>query len=170
MLLLNNKNNIIIIKHWNHSIIGPPVGPEQGFMISFPILWASLVAQMVKNLSAMQETWVLSLCWENPLEKAMVTHSSIFSWRIPWTEEPGELQSMGSQIVGHNWVTNTFTFPILSLVHDKGMYISVLSFNMSISQIYQNWLAKNNRYDEALGIISTFILFFNLILFILIRD
>ena len=161
MLLLNNKNNIIIIKHWNHSIIDPPVGPEQGFMfmISFPILWASLGAPMVKNLSAMQETWVLSLCWENPLEKAMATHFSIFSWRIPWTEEPGELQSIGPQIVGHNWVTSTFTFPILSLVHDKGMDVSVLSFNTSISQICQNWLAKNNRYGEALGIISTFILF-----------
>ena len=56
---------------------------------------ASLVAQMVKNLPAMQETWVQSLGWENRLEKGMVTHSSILAWRIPWTEEPGELQSMG---------------------------------------------------------------------------
>ena len=59
--------------------------------------WASLVAQMVKNLPAMQETWVRSLGWEDPLEKGMVTHSSILAWRIPWTEEPGGLQSMGSQ-------------------------------------------------------------------------
>ena len=55
---------------------------------------ASLVAQMVKNLTAVQETWVRSLGWEDPLEKEMATHSSILAWRIPWTEEPGGLQSM----------------------------------------------------------------------------
>ena len=49
----------------------------------------ALVAQMVKNMPAMQETWVQSLGWEDPLEKGMATHSSIFAWRIPWTEEPG---------------------------------------------------------------------------------
>ena len=54
---------------------------------------------MVKNLPAMQETWVLSLDWEDPLEEGMTTHSSILAWRIPWTGEPGGLQSMGSQIV-----------------------------------------------------------------------
>ena len=59
--------------------------------------WASLVAQLVKNQPAMWETWVQSLGWEDPLEKGMATHSSILAWRIPWTEEPGELQSMGSQ-------------------------------------------------------------------------
>ena len=55
------------------------------------ILWASLVAQMVKNLPAMQETLVQSLAGEDPPEKGMATHFSILSWRIPWTEEPGEL-------------------------------------------------------------------------------
>ena len=59
------------------------------------VIWASLVAQMVKNLPAMQETQVQSLGQENPLEKGMATHSSILAWRIPWTEEPGRLQSMG---------------------------------------------------------------------------
>ena len=63
---------------------------------------ASLVAQVVKNLSAMQKTWVLSLGWEDPLGKGMVTHSSILAWRIPWTEEPGRLQSMGSQTIRHD--------------------------------------------------------------------
>ena len=58
---------------------------------------ASLVAQMVKNLPAMQETQVRSLSWEDPLEKGMATHSSLLAWRIPWTEEPGGLRSMGSQ-------------------------------------------------------------------------
>ena len=56
-----------------------------------------LVAQMVKNLSSMQETRVRSLGWDNPLENGMATHSSILAWRIPWAEEPGGLQSMGSQ-------------------------------------------------------------------------
>ena len=57
---------------------------------------ASLMAQTVKHLPAMQETWVPSLGWEDPLEKEMATHSSTLAWKIPWTEEPGGLQSMGS--------------------------------------------------------------------------
>ena len=71
---------------------------------------ASLVAQRIKHLPAMQETWVRSLGWEDPLEKEMATHSSILAWRIPWTEEPGGLQSMGSQRVGQDWVTSHFPF------------------------------------------------------------
>ena len=59
----------------------------------------SLVAQTVKHLPTMLETWVQSLGWEDPLEKEMATHSSTLAWRIPWTEEPGGLQSMGSQRV-----------------------------------------------------------------------
>ena len=58
---------------------------------------ASLVAQMAKNPLAMHETRIQSLGWEDPLEQGLATHSSILAWRIPWTEEPGELQSMGSQ-------------------------------------------------------------------------
>ena len=65
-------------------------------------LGASLVTQMVKNLPAMQETQVQLLGSEDPLEKRMATHSSILAWRIPWTEETGRLQSMGSKRVGHN--------------------------------------------------------------------
>ena len=61
---------------------------------------------MVKNLPAMWETWVLSLGWEDPLEKGTATHSSILAWRIPWTEEPGKLQSMGLQRVGHDGATS----------------------------------------------------------------
>ena len=57
---------------------------------------------MVKRPSTMWETWVQSLGWEDPLEKEMATHSSILAWKIPWTEEPGRLQSMGSQRVGHD--------------------------------------------------------------------
>ena len=63
---------------------------------------ASLVAQTVKNLPAMQETWVPSLGQEDPLETGMATSSSILAWRIPWTEEPGGLHSMGSQRVRHD--------------------------------------------------------------------
>ena len=67
------------------SWIGEALEPER----------ASLVAQMVKNLPAMWEAWVQSLGWEDPLEKEMATFSSILAWKIPWTEEPGGLQSMG---------------------------------------------------------------------------
>ena len=70
------------------------------------------LAQMVKNLPAMQETQVQSLGWEDLLEKGMATYSSILAWRISWTEEPGRPQSLGSQRVGHGWVTNIFTFPL----------------------------------------------------------
>ena len=65
-------------------------------------LWASLVAQRLKRLPPMQETQVRSLGQEDPLVKEMVTHSSILAWRIPRTEEPGGLQSMGSQRIGHD--------------------------------------------------------------------
>jgi len=75
--------------------------------------WASLVAQMVKNLSTMQETQVRSLSREDLLEKGMATHSSFLAGRILWTEEPGGLQSTGSQRVRHNCATNTFTSLLL---------------------------------------------------------
>ena len=67
---------------------------------------ASLVA--VKNLAAMCKIQFWSLSQEDTLEKRMTTHSSILAWRIPWTEEPGELESMGLQRIGYNWATNTF--------------------------------------------------------------
>ena len=69
-------------------------------------MWASLVAQRLKCLPAIWETWVRSLGGEDPLEKEMATHSSILAWRIPWTEKPGGLQSMASQRVGHDGVTS----------------------------------------------------------------
>ena len=65
-------------------------------------MWASLLAQRLKRLPGMRETQVRSLGWEDPLEKEMATHSSTLAWRIPWREEPGGLQSMGSQRVGHD--------------------------------------------------------------------
>ena len=76
------------------------------FLCSIYICWASLVAQRLKHLPAMRETWVRSLGREVPLEKEMATHSSILAWRIPRTEEPGEPQFTGSQRVGHDWATS----------------------------------------------------------------
>ena len=75
---------------------------EKGIANHFSILKSSLVAQTVKCLPTMWETWVQSLGQEDLLEKEMATHSSILAWKIPWTEEPGGLQSMGSQRVGHD--------------------------------------------------------------------
>ena len=65
-------------------------------------IWASLVAQRLKRLPAMQESWVRSLGREDPLEKEMAPHSSTLAWKIPWTEEPGRLQSTRSLRVGHD--------------------------------------------------------------------
>ena len=64
--------------------------------------WASLVAQMVKRLPAVRETWARSLGWEDPLEREMATYSSTLAWKVPWTEEPGSLPSVGLQRVGHD--------------------------------------------------------------------
>ena len=72
--------------------------------------WTRLMAQTVKRLPAIRETRVQSLGWEDPLEKEMAAHSSILAWKIPWTKEPGRLQSMGSQRVGHDWATSLLHF------------------------------------------------------------
>ena len=91
--------------------------PQLSSFFFFNFCWrivcsrASLVAQMVKNPPAMRETWVWSLGWEDALVEGMATHSSIFAWTIPWTEEPGGLQSIGSQRIEHDWsylARNTF--------------------------------------------------------------
>ena len=78
--------------------------------LQFGCGWASLLPQTVKTPPAMRETWVWSLGREDPLKEGMATHSSILAWRISIKEEPGGLQSMGSQRVGHDWATNTFIF------------------------------------------------------------
>ena len=77
----------------------PESGRSAGEKIGYPphYSWASLVAQLVKNLPVMRESWVQSLCWKDPLEKGKATHSSILAWRIPWSA-----LSMGSQRVGHD--------------------------------------------------------------------
>ena len=111
---------------WTHRVLG-----AKGWIWErvCPWAWASQVAQLIKNLPAMQETQIWSLGWEDPLEKDMATHSSSLAWRIPWTEEPGRLQSMGLQRVGHDWVTSlhvigTITFIKLKLCIRHLTYIS----------------------------------------------
>ena len=95
------------IQYTNHSLY-PVISHNKNIKtiknkyIYICITGASLVAQTVKNPPAMQKTWVQSLGWKDPLEKGMAVHSSILAWRIPWTEEPGGLQSTGSQRVGYN--------------------------------------------------------------------
>ena len=78
----------------NHLAVLPNVNTE--------VPWGFSVAQTVKSLPATWETWVRSLGWEDHLEEGMITHSSIVAWRTPWTEEPGGLQSVGSQGVGRD--------------------------------------------------------------------
>ena len=82
----------------------PGLGRSDGEGIGYPLQysWASLGAQLVKNPPAMQETYIQSLGWKDPLEEGMATHSSILAWTVPWTEEPGRLQSMGLQRVRHD--------------------------------------------------------------------
>ena len=96
-----------------------PGGSDQSVQQVTPVF---LVAQMVECLPAVQETWVRPLGQEDPLEKGKATHSSILAWRIPWTEEPGGLQSVGSQRVRHNWATNTLALFKTDLrINLKGM-------------------------------------------------
>ena len=97
-----------------------------------------LVAQIVKNLPATKETQVQSLVQEDPLEKGMATHSNILAWRIPWTEEPGRLQSMGSQRVGHDWVTS------LSLSNGSEMLPFYTDFRDWIFCTVSTWLSLSH--------------------------
>ena len=112
--LLSTWNVVIVIKNW---------------ILTFSFNYAFLVAQMVKNLLAMQETQVQFLGQEDPLEKGMATQSSILPWRIPWTEEPGGLQSTGSQRVRHDWATNTTTTINLDSHVASGYHIDIMDLD-----------------------------------------
>ena len=103
------------VQFWAYCVFNPLVPPQNSeeLTVLFPDLpghvstyWSSLVAQVVKSLPATRETQAWFLGRENPLEKEMATHSSTLAWRIPWMEEPGRLQSVGTQRVGHDWVTS----------------------------------------------------------------
>ena len=109
---------------------------------------ASLVAQSVKNLPAVQETQVWSLGWEDPLEKEMAAHSRTLAWKISWTEEPGGLQSMGSQRARHDWATNTHSVlhqAITSGCHwVAALYLIVI---LSLSFLIFFLFNKNRHYQ-----------------------
>ena len=132
-LLLNNHftfSKMTLHKHMNPTVSQCPEKENRGtifwtflltkcvnyqaFYKTIPYITteASLVAQMAKNLPTVWETWVQFLGREDPLEKRMATHSSILARKMSWIEEPGRLQSMGSQRIGHDWVTNTSSLPL----------------------------------------------------------
>ena len=104
-----HPNSSLYHSHAHFSSLLHRMCPPKTYRIVLPVLsftytWHSLVAQMVKRLSKMRETWVRSLGWEDLLEKEIAIHSNTIAWKIPWTEEPGRLQSLGSQRVGDDWV------------------------------------------------------------------
>jgi hypothetical protein len=119
--ILNGQRSLVGCSSWDHKELETT---ERACMqgSSGSLVWNKqiLMAQRLKHLPAIQETWVRSLGQEDPLEKEMATHSSTLAWRIPWTEEPGGLQSMRSQRVGHEGATSlipTHCFGILFLEH-----------------------------------------------------
>ena len=102
-------SSLLLLPHSHLEHHGQSLAWHHGSCINFVNYkkWAtSLVAHMVNNLPAMQETWVWYLGQEDPLEKEMATHSSTLGWKIPWMEKPGGLQSMGLQRIGHDWATS----------------------------------------------------------------
>ena len=112
---------------------------------------------MVKNVSAMQETWVWSLGWEDPLEKQMATHSGILDWRIPWTEEPGRLQSMGLRRVRYFLATKSPPEGYIVQQEKYNQYfIITISYKVKVSQLYPN-LCNPKGYTVH-GILQTRIL------------
>ena len=114
-------------------------------------LRTSLVARTVKNPPAMQETQVQSLGWEDPLENGMTSHSSILAWRIPWTEEPGKLQSMGLQRVRHDWATNTFTLTLNNYYFIvEWMSVSHLSWPIFMDFLITTFIGKREKKRERL--------------------
>ena len=116
-----------------------------------------MVAQRVKCPPAMWETWVWTLGWEHPLEKEMATDSSTLAWRIPWTEEPGRLQSMGSKRVGHDWVTspNLKTSREIFFLSPSDVYIkSLLYLFYTLIKLY----CAKALSDQALSLAPVWIL------------
>ena len=113
---------------WNNHF-GRKLGNIQG---------ASLVAQTVKNMPAVQETWVWSLGWEDPLEKEMATHSSILPWKIPWTDEPSRLQFMGTQRIWHDLRLNDNLVPHSFPVVEVDSFYSFLA-SLGLRCCTQQW-------------------------------
>ena len=139
--------------------------------------WTSLVAQMIKNLPAMQDTWVWSLSREDPLEQDMATHSSILTWRIPWTEEPGRLLSMGAQRIGDDWMTNTISLSLQkqTISNSNLLTCTVIIFSyycICLLLIYFSDQAKFSKYalgssdHHSLSLFLVFTMCSNLLTFI----
>ena len=108
------------------------------------------MAQTVKNSPAMQETLVWSLGWEDPLEEDMETHSSILAWRIPWAEEPGGLQSIGSQRVGYDWGDWALThieYNLLILTFKAS--VSLCSYILYISLFFISWAVIKVSHQDC---------------------
>ena len=145
-----------------------PVLHPKNCSIVFPLCRmdgpTSLVAQLVKNLPAMRETWVRFLGWEDPLEKEMATQSSILAWKIPWTEEPGGLQSMGSQRIAQDratkdsagWMASYVSqcsvflcFPVLCLGSKIWLWISDVRSSQSIEEDEIQWQLPANRRESS---------------------
>ena len=112
--------------------LGRSTGEEIGYSLQYS--WTSLLAQTVKNPSAMLQTWIWSLGLKDPLEKGTATHSSILAWRIPWTEEPGRPQSMGLQNVGDKW--EIFIF------HSKIFWLKMRKHNTHSKSVL--WVIAND--------------------------
>ena len=110
-----SKSSLYLWKFLVHILLKPSWKGFEHYLASMQNEHNCVIAQTVKNLPIMWETWVWSLGQEDPLENGMATHSSVLAWRIPWTEEPGGLQSMGLQRVRNNWATNTFIFTLRTL-------------------------------------------------------
>ena len=105
---------------------------------------ASLVTQMVQHVPTMQETRVQSLGWEDLLEKAMATHSITLAWKIPWMEEPGRLQSMGSQRVRHDWATSLSFSPCV-LSHFSHVWLFATPWTVACQTVHGDSPGKNSR-------------------------
>ena len=107
------------------------------YILVFPLIWSSLVVQMVRNLPAMQDAWIQSLGQEDLLEKEMASHSRILAWRIPHTEEPGGLQSMESQTVRHDWTT----FTSLPLIQFTWSSLNSINFMYKLYTFYEGLIS-----------------------------
>ena len=127
------------------------------------------MAQTVKNLPAMQETWVQSLGQEGPLEKSMATHSSILAWKTPWTEEPGRLQSMWSQKVRQNeqLIFSLSSWPMSRTqlsTHIQSLSLLILTFDHVCSWLLQTPNLKEITYAWDLGNRVNFLLISSILL------
>ena len=117
------------------------------------ILRTSLVAQMVKRLPTMWETQVQSLGWEDPLEKEMATHSSTLAWKIPWTEERGRVQPMGSQRVGHDWVTSFPSKKHPGLIFRMD-WLDLLAVQGTLKRVFSNTTVQKHQFGAQLSLQS----------------